>query len=75
VVAADPDTQLRRLVGLRGMTEADARARIAAQAPLSDKLAVADFVVTNDGDLETLDAEVRQVWAHLVERAGRTMRP
>ena len=75
VVAADPVTQRRRLVEQRGMTPADADARIAAQAPLADKLAVADYVVHNDGDLATLDAQVRQVWAHLAERAGRTMRP
>jgi dephospho-CoA kinase len=75
VVAAEPATQRRRLVEQRGMSAADADARIAAQAPLADKLAVADYVVHNDGDLAALDAEVRQVWAHLAERAGRTMRP
>ena len=74
VVAADPATQRRRLVEQRGMAPADADARIAAQAPLADKLAVADYVVHNDGDLATLDAQVRQVWAHLAARAGRTMR-
>jgi len=75
VVAADPATQRRRLVEQRGMTPADADARIAAQAPLADKLAVADYVVHNDGDLAALDEQVRQVWAHLAARAGRTMRP
>ena len=74
VVAADPATQRRRLVEQRGMAPADADARIAAQAPLADKLAVADYVVHNDGDLAALDAQVRQVWAHLAARAGRTMR-
>jgi len=75
VVAAEPETQLRRLVDQRGMAPADAEARIAAQAPLADKLAVADYVIRNDGDLAGLDAQVRQVWADLAERAGRTMRP
>ena len=74
VVAATPQTQLRRLVEQRGMTEADARARIAAQAPLEAKLAVADIVITNDGDLEALDTTVGEVWRDLAERAGRTMR-
>ena len=72
VVAAAPDTQLHRLVEQRGMTEADARARIAAQAPLEAKLAVADYVIDNDGDLGALDAAVEQVWRDLTERAGRT---
>jgi dephospho-CoA kinase len=74
VVAAQPDTQLRRLVEQRGMTEDDARARIAAQAPLEAKLAVADIVISNDGDLAALDGQVKQVWRDLTERAGRTMR-
>lgn len=74
VVAAEPQTQLQRLVEQRGMAEADARARIAAQAPLADKLAVADIVITNEGDLAELDRRVEQVWADLADRAGRTMR-
>jgi dephospho-CoA kinase len=72
VVATAPDTQLRRLVEQRGMTEADARARIAAQAPLEAKLAVADHVIDNDGDLAALDAAVEEVWRDLTDRAGRT---
>jgi len=73
VVAASPETQLRRLVQQRGMSEEDARARIAAQAPLEAKLAVADIVIDNDGPLAYLDARVREVWADLRARAGRTM--
>ena len=75
VVATSPATQLRRLVEQRGMTAEDAKARIAAQAPLADKLAVADIVIDNDGTLAELDARVRQVWADLRARAGRTMAP
>jgi dephospho-CoA kinase len=73
VVAASPETQLRRLVEQRGMTSDDAQARIAAQAPLAEKLAVADIVIENDGPLAELDARVEQVWADLRARAGRTM--
>ena len=71
VVAASPATQLERLVGLRGMTEQDARARIAAQAPLADKLAVATHVVRNDGPLEELAPQVDALWDDLLERAER----
>jgi len=74
VVAATPETQLRRLVDQRGMSEDDARARIAAQAPLEAKLAVADIVIDNDADLDALGTRVREVWSDLTERAGRTMR-
>jgi dephospho-CoA kinase len=71
VVAASAETQLRRLVEQRGMTAEDAQARIAAQAPLSAKLAVADIVIDNDGDLSALDARVREVWADLSSRAHK----
>ena len=71
VVAADPATQLDRLVRLRGMSPEDARARIAAQAPLADRLAVATHVIRNDGTREDLDAEVDRVWASLVAAARR----
>lgn len=71
VVAARPETQLRRLVENRGMTEEDALARIAAQAPLDAKLAVADVVIDNDGDLASLDRRAREVWSDLVDRAEK----
>lgn len=62
VVAASPETQLDRLVRLRGMSEDEARARLSAQLPLEAKLAVADHVLHNDGPLEELDAQVDRLW-------------
>lgn len=70
VVDAAPGTQLDRLVRLRGMTEDEARARMAAQATREERLAVADVVIDNDGPLEALEPQVRKVWADLVERAA-----
>jgi dephospho-CoA kinase len=67
VVAASPQTQLDRLVRLRGMPEDEARARIAAQLPLEDKLAVATHVIRNDGPLEELAPQVERVWASLLD--------
>ena len=69
VVAASPSTQLDRLVRLRGMAEEEARARIAAQAPLEDKLAVATHVIRNDGPLEELEPQVERVWTSLRDTA------
>lgn len=69
VVAARPATQLRRLVELRGMSPEDARARIAAQAPLEDKLAVATHVLWNDGTLDELLVATDEVAADLRRRA------
>lgn len=71
VVDASPRTQLDRLVRLRGMTEEDARARMAAQATRDKRLEIADVVIDNDVPLEELERRVREVWADLVERASR----
>lgn len=65
VVAATPQTQLDRLIRLRGMTEQEARQRIDAQAPLTDKLALATHVITNGGALDDLAPQVEQLWAEL----------
>ncbi|MFE4692272.1 dephospho-CoA kinase [Streptomyces sp. NPDC056749] len=70
VVDAKPGTQLDRLVRLRGMTESDARARMAAQATREQRLAVADLVIDNDGPLEDLEPQVRTVWSELTARAA-----
>ncbi|WP_329212183.1 dephospho-CoA kinase [Streptomyces sp. NBC_00683] len=71
VVDATPGTQLDRLVTLRGMTESDARARMAAQATREERKAVADRVVDNDGPLEALEPQVRTLWSELTARAER----
>ncbi|AEW93491.1 dephospho-CoA kinase [Streptantibioticus cattleyicolor NRRL 8057 = DSM 46488] len=77
VVDADPATQLDRLTRLRGMTEQEARARMAAQATREQRLAVADLVIRNDGPLEELERQVAGVWRELRERAAArgTARP
>jgi dephospho-CoA kinase len=64
VVSAEPETQIARLVA-RGMDEADARARLAAQMPLSEKAQVADVVLDNEGSLEELEAQVDRLWSDL----------
>jgi dephospho-CoA kinase len=69
VVDASTGTQLDRLVRLRGMTEDEAAARMAAQASREERLAVADIVIGNDGPLEDLRARVREVWEELRRRA------
>jgi dephospho-CoA kinase len=71
VVDADPATRLDRLVRLRGMTEDEARSRMAAQATRAERLAVADLVIDNDGPLDALEPQVRAVWERLRERADR----
>ncbi|MFE7956857.1 dephospho-CoA kinase [Streptomyces sp. NPDC057413] len=72
VVDASPATQLDRLVRLRGMTEEDARARMAAQASREKRLEIADIVIDNDVPLERLQRRVREVWEELARRAGES---
>ncbi|WP_330326621.1 dephospho-CoA kinase [Streptomyces pseudovenezuelae] len=69
VVDASPETQLDRLVGMRGMTEQDARARMAAQATREKRLEIADIVIDNDVPLDELRRRVRDVWGDLLRRA------
>lgn len=65
VVDAAPQTQLDRLVRLRGMAADEAKSRMAAQATREQRLAVADLVIDNDGPLEALEPQVRAVWERL----------
>jgi dephospho-CoA kinase len=70
VVAAPPEVQYTRLVERDRMTPDDARARIAAQAPLADKLAAATWVIENAGDLTALEREVARVVGEIEARFG-----
>ncbi|MEU9352989.1 dephospho-CoA kinase [Streptomyces griseoloalbus] len=75
VVDARPETQLERLVGRRGMSEEDARARMAAQATREQRREIADIVVDNDVPLHELEQRVKEVWAELVRRARTPAKP
>lgn len=62
VVDAPVEQRVRRLVG-RGLTEADARARITAQATTRERRAVADVWLDNEGSADDLRAAVDRLWA------------
>jgi dephospho-CoA kinase len=68
VVDAPVATQLDRLVRLRGMPQAQAQARLDAQASREQRLAVADIVIDNSGSLAGLDRQVTDLWAELLRR-------
>lgn len=61
VVGADEQTRLARLVE-RGMTAADARARIAAQATDAQRREIADVWLDNSGTPAELLDQVRRLW-------------
>jgi dephospho-CoA kinase len=70
VVESPLEVRRRRLREDRGMSDADIDGRLAAQAGDDERRAVADHVIVNDADLDTLDARVGAVWDALV--AGGT---
>lgn len=62
VVDVATDLAIERLAGQRGVSEADARARMSRQASREARLAVADRVVDNNGTREDLERQVEALW-------------
>ena len=60
-VEAPPNVRLERLVG-RGMTEADAKARLSSQATDDQRREAADFVIANGGAPDELAHATAQLW-------------
>ena len=71
VVTAEPAVQMERLLALRGMSEAEARQRMAAQSPQKAKAARATRVIDNSGATAALYAQLDAIWADLLEKWGR----
>lgn len=69
VVTVDPALQVERVV-IRGMGRTEAEARIAAQASPEARLARADEIIRNDGDLEDLERQVDELWERLRARVA-----
>lgn len=68
-VEAPEEVRLARAVA-RGLPEADARARLAAQGDGAARRATSDLVIVNDGDLARLEAHADELAASLLARAG-----
>ena len=62
VVDVPVDVAVSRLVQHRGFSEDDARARVANQTSREKRVAMADKVVDNSGDMESLAQQVDAVW-------------
>jgi dephospho-CoA kinase len=73
VVTADEETRVERLIE-RGMDEADARARIKAQAPEEQRRAIADVLLDNSGSPGELVDRARDIWHHRVLPLARNIR-
>jgi dephospho-CoA kinase len=65
VCACEPGEQLRRIMNRDGLSAPEARARLAAQWPIADKVARADFVIRTDGTFDETRRQVRRVFEEL----------
>jgi dephospho-CoA kinase len=70
VVDVPVETQIERMITLRGMTPAEAGARIAAQAGREQRREVATYVIDNTGTLEDLRDRVAEVFEELVSTSS-----
>lgn len=66
VVTASEETLIRRIMNRDRCSEADAKKRLSAQLPSAEKERRADFVITNDGDLESLRNQVSTVFRSIM---------
>ncbi len=65
LVYAPPAVQIERTVARDGCTRAEAERRIAAQLPIDEKRALADYVIENGGELAETARQVRDLFAKL----------
>jgi dephospho-CoA kinase len=65
VAASGPTIQLARLMARDGISEAAARLRMAAQLPLDEKIAKADYVIRTDGSFAETDRQLDDVVSQL----------
>lgn len=75
VVMVPPEEQVRRAQTRDGMTESEARARLAAQATPEARRAVADWLVDNSGPIEETRRQVEAIWQDVIGGGPRRARP
>ena len=67
IVISSEKNRLERL-SHKGVSEEQAKARMAKQVNDQDRKAAADFLIVNDGNLDQLEADVQKIWQTLQER-------
>ena len=68
VCACSPEEQVRRVIARDGLTEREARARVAAQWPIEEKVDRADHVIRTDGSFADTDRQVDEVFQRVTGR-------
>lgn len=66
LVVCPPEMQLQRLMESRGLSEAEARQRLAAQPPIEPKREVATEVIDNNGTVDELRQKVTAAWERFI---------
>jgi dephospho-CoA kinase len=74
VVDAEPAERVRRLVAARGLSDAEARQRIAAQADPAQRVAAADVWIDNNASLADLATAVDRVWTQRLSPYAANLR-
>ena len=69
-VSLPPEEQVHRVMKRNGLTEAEARARLAAQLPLEEKVRRSRWVLDNTGTEEELKSRVLALWARIERELG-----
>ena len=64
-VTTSPQVRIARLMSYRGISEEDARKRIARQVPEEKRIAISDYVLTNDGTLDEFKHQIDEWWKEI----------
>ena len=68
LVSVPREVQIERLIAGRGLSRAEAEARVASQLPLEEKAKFATWIIDSSGAIEQTREQVRKVWMSI--RAG-----
>jgi dephospho-CoA kinase len=69
-VEAPEDEQVKRMIKHRGLTEAEARARIAAQAKPVERAAISDVILNSNQDINLLLRDADELWRDIEHKAA-----
>ena len=68
LVLIAPEEQIRRLMARNGVSKEEAEKRLKSQMPISEKIALADIVIDNEGSITETEKRVGQVWQELLQK-------
>ena len=75
VTTCRPEQQVQRIVSVRSLSRIEAGQRVRAQSPPEKKIAHADVVIDNSGQLSWTRAQVQTAWERLNEEDGTECQP